>query len=294
MPQTISRFKRECNCGRHSDHSSGPGSVLVDTANREDYFDVSAASSAGQGLAPLGRSGPAGADQRPLSHARRPDRSPSRIAGEWPSAPMNRPRSCCPAAPSRSSPPRSPRRPIAFRPSVRGRRNGYRTERTWAAPFRPTPRSSIVDSPPGWIGPARRAKLTTRSRLPASIKGQQSGDYAMRTDLSRRDFLAVSAAGVSLAATGGRAAEPAYKTTLHKAVILRGPDERGDVQEAQGRGHRGLRGLHGSRRPGEAGPGVGREIRFADPLGDGRRLGSRSTCRPGLRRRRRARPGGRL
>ena len=43
----------------------------------------------------------------------------------------------------------------------------------------------------------------------------------MRTDLSRRDFLAVSAAGVSLAATGGRAAEPAYKTTLHKAVILR-------------------------------------------------------------------------
>ena len=42
----------------------------------------------------------------------------------------------------------------------------------------------------------------------------------MRTDLNRRDFLAVSAAGVSLAATGGRAAEPAYKTTLHKAVIL--------------------------------------------------------------------------
>jgi len=42
----------------------------------------------------------------------------------------------------------------------------------------------------------------------------------MRTDLSRRDFLAVSAAGVSLAATGVRAAEPVYKTTLHKAVIL--------------------------------------------------------------------------
>ena len=42
----------------------------------------------------------------------------------------------------------------------------------------------------------------------------------MRIDLSRPDFLAVSAFGVSLVAIGGRAAEPAYKTTLHKAVIL--------------------------------------------------------------------------
>ena len=42
----------------------------------------------------------------------------------------------------------------------------------------------------------------------------------MKADMTRRDFLAVSAAGVSLAAAAGRAAEPAFKTTLHKAVIL--------------------------------------------------------------------------
>ena len=74
-------------------------------------------------------------------------RWPSRIAGEWPSAPMNRPRSCCPAAPSRSSRLRSPRWSIAFRRSVKRRRNGWRTGRTWAAPFRPTPRSSISAAP---------------------------------------------------------------------------------------------------------------------------------------------------
>ena len=42
----------------------------------------------------------------------------------------------------------------------------------------------------------------------------------MRTGMTRRSFLAVSAAGVSLAATAGRHAEPAFKTTLRKAVIL--------------------------------------------------------------------------
>ncbi len=42
----------------------------------------------------------------------------------------------------------------------------------------------------------------------------------MRTDLNRREFLAVSAAGAGLVATAARAAEPVFKTTLRKAVIL--------------------------------------------------------------------------
>ena len=75
----------------------------------------------------------------------------------------------------------------------------------------------------GEVGTVRQSLLNRRRAgiLPASIHGQQLGNYAMRTGLSRRGFLAVSAAGVSLAATGGRAAEPVYKSTLHKAVILR-------------------------------------------------------------------------
>ena len=42
----------------------------------------------------------------------------------------------------------------------------------------------------------------------------------MRTGMSRRSFLAVSAASVSLCATAGRDAEAAFQTTLRKAVIL--------------------------------------------------------------------------
>jgi hexulose-6-phosphate isomerase len=47
----------------------------------------------------------------------------------------------------------------------------------------------------------------------------------MASGFSRRDFLAASAAGVGLAAAGGRAAETAFKTTLHKAVIQGYPSE---------------------------------------------------------------------